>query len=130
VYGWPPPPQTKYNLSKPQLHNHYIIQVQYHPADDEHPDEFRVVGVIVYGLSRKYTLNDKKEVNCKATTEPLVLSWDHESAVTYTYDVRWTYSTVEWATRWDNYLHVYDPKIHWFRCATARRPRKLVHNHG
>lgn len=23
-------------------------------------------------------------------------------------------STTVWATRWDNYLHVYDPNIHWF----------------
>ena len=31
------------------------------------------------------------------------------------------YSTIEWGTRWDNYLHVYDPKIHWFRCVQRNR---------
>jgi hypothetical protein len=81
-------------LSKPQLHNHYIIQVQYHPADDLVQDEYRVVGVIVFGQSRKYTLNDKKEPNCReALKDPLpklVLSWNEPATITYTYDVRWT----------------------------------------
>ena len=75
------------------MHNHYIIQVQYHPADVENPDEYRVVGVIVFGQSRKYALNDKKEPNCKEKVDPLVLTWDQTSTVTYTYDVRWTVST-------------------------------------
>jgi transmembrane 9 superfamily protein 2/4 len=29
-------------------------------------------------------------------------------------DVYWRLSPTPFATRWDNYLHVYDPKIHWF----------------
>ena len=85
-----PPCQTKYNLSKPQLHNHYLIQVQYHPADDEVQDEFRVVGVIVFGLSRKYAANDIANINCKEAKDPVILTWDEPSEVTYTYDVRWT----------------------------------------
>ncbi|KAK2066906.1 hypothetical protein P8C59_000684 [Phyllachora maydis] len=28
--------------------------------------------------------------------------------------VYWTPSNTAWATRWDKYLHVFDPKIHWF----------------
>ncbi|RMZ75317.1 hypothetical protein DV737_g5344, partial [Chaetothyriales sp. CBS 132003] len=36
------------------------------------------------------------------------------TAVTYTYSVYWRESTTAWATRWDKYLHVTDPKIHWF----------------
>jgi transmembrane 9 superfamily protein 2/4 len=24
------------------------------------------------------------------------------------------YSATRWATRWDKYLHVFDPRIHWF----------------
>ncbi|EEB87745.1 hypothetical protein MPER_14790, partial [Moniliophthora perniciosa FA553] len=23
-------------------------------------------------------------------------------------------SDTPWATRWDNYLHIFDPRIHWF----------------
>ena len=86
--------QIKYNLSKPSLHNHYIIQVQYHPADDLVQDEYRVVGVVVFGVSRKYTLNDQGQPNCalalKELLPPLELAWDQPSEVTYTYDVRWT----------------------------------------
>jgi transmembrane 9 superfamily member 2/4 len=36
------------------------------------------------------------------------------------------YSQIEWGTRWDNYLHVYDPKIHWFRCAPCLGPYATV----
>ena len=26
----------------------------------------------------------------------------------------WQYSNTRWATRWDKYLHIFDPRIHWF----------------
>lgn len=29
-------------------------------------------------------------------------------------DLRSQESDTPWATRWDNYLHIFDPKIHWF----------------
>jgi len=107
----------KYGDSHPSIYNHYIIKVQYHPnSDEEGNDEYRVVGVVVYGVSRKYTLNANKEPNCADYKDmpELTLTWNAASEITYTYDVRFVYSEVEWATRWDNYLHVYDPKIHWF----------------
>merc|ERR1711871_441187 len=32
----------------------------------------------------------------------------------FTYDVRWEYSDVKWASRWDVYLYATDEQIHWF----------------
>jgi transmembrane 9 superfamily protein 2/4 len=37
-----------------------------------------------------------------------------QTEVAFTYNVLWYESTTAWATRWDKYLHVFDPKIHWF----------------
>lgn len=34
--------------------------------------------------------------------------------VTYYYNVKWKETNISWGTRWDNYLYVFDPKIHWF----------------
>ena len=34
--------------------------------------------------------------------------------VLFTYDVRWEYSDVKWASRWDVYLYATDEQIHWF----------------
>ncbi|KAK0307691.1 Transmembrane 9 super member 2 [Friedmanniomyces endolithicus] len=45
---------------------------------------------------------------------PMVLEEKTSTHVTWTYSVFWRTSTTSFATRWDKYLHVYDPKIHWF----------------
>jgi len=37
-----------------------------------------------------------------------------EGKVTWTYDVKWEYSDVKWASRWDVYLYATDEQIHWF----------------
>jgi len=34
--------------------------------------------------------------------------------VVWTYDVKWEYSEVKWASRWDVYLYATDEQIHWF----------------
>ncbi|KAG8746998.1 hypothetical protein FRC10_002797 [Ceratobasidium sp. 414] len=49
-----------------------------------------------------------------AKPPPLILSEDKQNSVTYTYSINWQESDTPWATRWDNYLHIFDPKIHWF----------------
>ena len=40
--------------------------------------------------------------------------------IIYTYDVKWEYSDIKWASRWDLYLYMGDDQIHW--CADAPRP--------
>ncbi|TAQ90037.1 hypothetical protein B7494_g1669 [Chlorociboria aeruginascens] len=89
------------------LNNHYDILIDYHEVS---PDQFRVVGVIVQPSSR----SDKTGGDCGASSAPLLLSESQETTTTWTYNVYWIPSSTAWATRWDKYLHVFDPKIHWF----------------
>lgn len=98
------------------MNNHYDILIDYHELTG---DQFRVVGVIVQPDSRKTQpkSNGENENNqgfCGAGGPPLTLNENGETEVTFTYSVFWMPSTTAWATRWDKYLHVFDPKIHWF----------------
>jgi transmembrane 9 superfamily protein 2/4 len=100
---------------KPTLHNHYDIVIDYHRAGVPNSNKYRVVGVLVQPESRG---NSKKlengEVDCGDGGPPMILSEEAETTVTWTYSVYWRESSTAWATRWDKYLHVFDPKIHWF----------------
>jgi transmembrane 9 superfamily protein 2/4 len=94
------------------MNNHYDIMVDYHEAGK---DQFRVVGVIVEPSSRSSSrIVDGKNVECGDVSVPKKLSETARTRVLYTYSVLWRESEVSFATRWDKYLHVYDPKIHWF----------------
>ncbi|KAG7812275.1 hypothetical protein KL921_001507 [Ogataea angusta] len=90
------------------LYNHYDIYIEYHKRKE---DEYRVVGVIVDPKS----LTQTADVTCDPETPvPVTLSQEAETGVTFTYSVYFIESPTVWATRWDKYLHVYDPKIQWF----------------
>lgn len=94
------------------LNNHYDIVVDYHEAG---PNQFRVVGVLVDPFSmkdNKYLGEGKAE--CGSALDPVILDESGDTTVTFTYSVYWRESSTPFATRWDKYLHVYDPKIHWF----------------
>ena len=96
------------------LNNHYDIEIAYHQAGK---DEYRVVGVKVYPDSRgdnKDLGGGKGECGNKINSPPVILSESANTDVTWTYTVSWKSSSTAWATRWDPYLHVFDPKIHWF----------------
>lgn len=90
------------------LNTHYDIVIDYHAAGK---DQYRVVGVLVLPSSRK---NGKTDCGSATPDDHLSLNEDGETPVTWTYGVYWRPSQTAWATRWDTYLHVYDPKIHWF----------------
>ncbi|KAH9993906.1 Nonaspanin [Xylariaceae sp. FL0662B] len=95
------------------FNNHYDIVIEYHKVRGQ-TDQLRVVGVIIQPSSRAYTGND---YDCNDNQmPPVILKEDDgvETEVTFTYSVYWTESPTAWATRWDKYLHVFDPKIHWF----------------
>jgi transmembrane 9 superfamily member 2/4 len=99
---------------QPQLNNHYDIIVEYHTAGLR-GGQYRVVGVTVQPKS----LRDSKIVGggkaeCGQDSSPLILKEDGDTPVTWTYSVYWISSKTTFATRWDKYLHVFDPKIHWF----------------
>jgi transmembrane 9 superfamily protein 2/4 len=89
----------------PQLNNHYDIVIDYHEAGT---DNYRVVGVLV----EPFSLLDSTD--CSSSDSAVVLAEEENTSVSYTYSVYWRLSPTPFATRWDKYLHVYDPKIHWF----------------
>ena len=94
------------------LHNHWNIIIDYHKAGLR-GQQYRVVGVLVQPESydkSKFLGDGKAECGGK----PLILMEEGETSVLYTYSVYWRESSTAWATRWDKYLHVVDPKIHWF----------------
>lgn len=96
------------------LNNHYDILVDYHEVSE---GQFRVVGVIVQPDSRQnngQSGEDQKGGYCGVNGPKVTLDEGAETEVQFTYSVYWLPSTTAWATRWDKYLHVFDPKIHWF----------------
>ncbi|KAF4635048.1 hypothetical protein G7Y89_g3040 [Cudoniella acicularis] len=104
------------NQKEMHLNNHYDIVVDYHEVTE---GQFRVVGVIVQPSSRlSPEMGNGGAVKnagiCGYGGPPLTLSETAETPVHFTYSVYWVPSPTAWATRWDKYLHVFDPKIHWF----------------
>ncbi|KAI9847560.1 MAG: hypothetical protein M1837_002134 [Sclerophora amabilis] len=99
------------------LNNHFDIMIDYHDAGN---DRKRVVGVLVNPSSRKDAKNlEKGGADCGDPAHVLELSETQDTSVTWTYSVSWRPSSTAWATRWDKYLHVFDPKIHWFSLITS-----------
>ncbi|EJD03325.1 Nonaspanin [Fomitiporia mediterranea MF3/22] len=96
--------------NRPALNNNYDIYIRYHEPS---PGVYRVVGVLVWPASIGEN-QDSETCDSTDSTTPLFLSEEQETPVRYTYRVFWTESDTPWATRWDNYLHIFDPKIHWF----------------
>ena len=95
----------------PMLHNHYDIVLDYHEVRG---GEYRVVGALVQPSSR-----GDATAACGEDGPPLQLDPDGETLVSWTYSVYWRPSAVAWAVRWDSYLRVEDPKIHWFSLANS-----------
>lgn len=93
------------------LHNHYDIIIEYHKLTRSGIERFRVVGVEVRPQSISSTIKDGI-ADCSDST-PVSVDRDGDTEVNYTYSVSWKESNTPWATRWDKYLHVLDPNIHW-----------------
>ncbi|KAH6855880.1 hypothetical protein B0I37DRAFT_338428 [Chaetomium sp. MPI-CAGE-AT-0009] len=94
------------------FNNHYDIIIEYHEVPGSQ-EQYRVVGVIVQPESRRYT-GPIDEKTCEMDLDPVILNEAGDTEVQFTYGVYWVPSKTAWATRWDKYLHVFDPKIHWF----------------
>ncbi|EGN99728.1 hypothetical protein SERLA73DRAFT_106457 [Serpula lacrymans var. lacrymans S7.3] len=95
----------------PALYNHYDIVLRYHEPSR---GNYRVVGVLVWPSSRGGSQENVASPVCEGDVGPLILSETQTSTIRYTYRVTWNESDTPWATRWDNYLHIFDPRIHWF----------------
>ncbi|EGW35371.1 uncharacterized protein SPAPADRAFT_58594, partial [Spathaspora passalidarum NRRL Y-27907] len=96
------------------LSNHFVITIEYHKRGE---DKFRVVGATAerHSLDRTGVASDaSNDKVCSLDLNPVQLSKEKESDVLFTYSIQFKESDVAWATRWDKYLHVYDPKIQWF----------------
>ncbi|KAH7108249.1 hypothetical protein BKA62DRAFT_681617 [Auriculariales sp. MPI-PUGE-AT-0066] len=93
----------------PALNNHYEVSIQYHVSADT--KKYRVVGVLVWPMSIMTT--DAGKPDCVSRNMPVILLEDRDNKVHFTYRVSWNQSTTRWATRWDNYLKVSQPRIHW-----------------
>ncbi|GMF83132.1 unnamed protein product [[Candida] boidinii] len=74
---------------------------------------------------KSYAYENTEDPNCKLTPSeieegstidlpPIILDQNGNTGVTFTYSVYFIESDTVWATRWDKYLHVFDPKIQWF----------------
>lgn len=98
------------NPEHPALNNHYDILIQYHKRDSQH---FRVVGVMVYPKSVDSMQSGSGEADC-SIERSYHLSESNSNEFYYTYSVAFIESDIPWGLRWDSYLHVFDPKIHWF----------------
>ncbi|WOO77645.1 Transmembrane 9 superfamily member 1 [Vanrija pseudolonga] len=98
------------DVHHPELNNHYDIYIQYHKRGTEH---FRVVGVMVYPRSVDSIVKSETTPNCFVNA-PYKLSDSQTNEFYYTYTVEFIESDIPWGLRWDSYLHVFDPKIHWF----------------
>ncbi len=93
------------------LNNHYDIFIEYHQAAR---DQYRVVGVLVDPYSAKSSkILGEGKARCGDASAPAQLSEKAPTEVAFTYGVYWIESATPFATRWDKYLHVYDPNIHW-----------------
>lgn len=94
---------------KVHLYNHFEIVVEYHQRAE---NEFRIVGATLNPASLQK--NSKSQACQLKDAKPVDLSQDKSTDVSFSYSVVFVPSKTVWATRWDKYLHVYDPKIQWF----------------
>lgn len=95
------------------LYNHWDIIIDYHKTTLA-AGKYRVVQVIVSPRSTAVNRYIDPQNGACPDGGPLVINEDGGQTITYTYGVYWRESTTAWATRWDRYLHVNDPSIHWF----------------
>lgn len=105
------------NYRKVFLNNHYDINVYYHQQEKTKDTlQYRIVGLVVDPYSVK---SGKENGNCSymgyTEDKMLELSQTADNPVQYTYNVHWHQSNTTWGTRWDMYLYIQDPQVHWFR---------------
>jgi len=110
-------PGTKEGVS--YLNNHLLITVKYHK--DESFEGSRIVGFEVEPSSIKHVYSGAwKGLETSLTTcggsagTATPLAMDTPGEVVFTYDIKWEFSEIKWASRWDTYLLMGDEQIHWF----------------
>ncbi|KDN43412.1 hypothetical protein K437DRAFT_257475 [Tilletiaria anomala UBC 951] len=101
----------------PAIYNHFEIYLNYHMRGT---DEYRIVGASVWPASRSSLTQGEGTPNCNAL-EPVHLDENSTAStkLAYTYSTHWKESKTPWATRWDHYLKVVNPNIHWLSLINA-----------
>ena len=99
-----------HRIDPPALYNHYLLNISYH---ERAPGQFRVVGAEVLPLSLASLAPGAAAPQCDVKEAQALLP-NATTRIAYTYSVTWTRSDTPWATRWDAFLHVVDPRIHWY----------------
>jgi len=92
-----------------QVHNHVSLDLKFHESKEY--NGYRIVGFEV----EPYSMLHGPDNSCPdiANYPSFDILAGHET-ITYTYDVRWTESPIEWASRWDSYLKLSGGQVHWF----------------
>jgi len=110
----------------PYLYNHLRFVIKFHREDSFTGS--RIVGFEVEPLSVKhqykgtFTTEIAKlnlltvPVGPDLPPQPVAFKPGPASdqEIVFTYDVKWEYSDIRWASRWDLYLYMGDDQIHWF----------------
>ena len=92
-----------------RIDNHFNFIIHFHRHDNT---RLRIVGFEVDPISVADTFKAK---NCALVDTPPKILQPLTKSISYTYSVTWKEDhDIAWATRWDNYLHVFDPQIQWF----------------
>ena len=103
------------------LYNHHRLVFKYHMEPSF--EGSRIVGFEVepFSVSHQHDepFDPTKPLGTCTPTKPVTHSLPPQQTskageVIFTYDVRWEYSDVKWASRWDVYLYATDEQIHWF----------------
>ncbi|KAF9933822.1 hypothetical protein BGZ67_004142 [Mortierella alpina] len=100
--------------SLPSLNNHYEITIEYHHNTVKNSQ--RVIGVRVSPMSIATPIIGQEGCGTLDAEQSVAVYLDEKktNTVTYTYSVNWTQVSTAWATRWDKYILVGEPRIHWF----------------
>jgi len=113
--GSPDIPGTKAGVN--YLNNHLLLTIKYHK--DASFEGSRIVGFEVEPSSIRHSYSgawkgtETTLSTCGGSTStPLAMNAPGE--VVFTYDVKWEFSDIKWASRWDTYLLMGDEQIHWF----------------
>ncbi|KAI9311158.1 transmembrane 9 superfamily member 4-like [Dichotomocladium elegans] len=96
---------------KAYIHNHALLQILYETTTK---DEKLIVGFEVYPASYA----DPK--SCEKEDQPMKEVGAGKTSITYTYSVIWKETkSISWALRWERYLKIVEPRIHWFSISNS-----------
>jgi transmembrane 9 superfamily protein 2/4 len=108
------------------LYNHLRFVIKFHREDSF--EGSRIVGFEVEPLSVKHQYKgpfttDISKLNLLTVPvgpdlppQPVAFNPGPatENELVFSYDVKWEFSDIRWASRWDLYLYMGDDQIHWF----------------